>query len=66
MAYDFIRPAASYPMPAELAELSGIAFSGPNQITGVEDETGHLYDYNLSSQRVERVTKFGPPAITKT
>lgn len=59
MAYDFTRPAASYAMPAELMELSGIALHGANQITGVEDETGNLYEYNLTTKRVDRVVPFG-------
>ncbi|UOQ73073.1 SdiA-regulated domain-containing protein [Hymenobacter cellulosilyticus] len=59
MAYDFSRPAATYPMPAELAELSGIALAGTTHITGVEDETGNLYEYNLSTKKVDRVIPFG-------
>lgn len=59
--YDFARPAASYPIPAELAELSGIAVSGPDELTGVQDELGNLYQYSLSARRVTRVTKFAPP-----
>ncbi len=59
-AYNFSRPTASYAMPAELAELSGIAISGPEQLTGVEDETGRLYHYNLRTRRVERTADFGP------
>ena len=58
MAYDLSRPAATYPMPAELAELSGIALDGPNRIIGVEDETGSLYHYNLTSRKLERVVPF--------
>lgn len=59
MAYDFARPAASYSMPSELAELSGIALTGSDQITGVEDETGNLYHYNLTTKRVDHVVEFG-------
>ncbi|MCB2406571.1 SdiA-regulated domain-containing protein [Hymenobacter lucidus] len=59
MAYDFTRPAATYAMPAELAELSGIALAGSTHITGIEDETGNLYEFNLSTQKVDRVIPFG-------
>lgn len=59
MAYDFTRPAASYSMPSELMELSGITLSGANQITGIEDETGNLYHYNLTTKRVDQVVPFG-------
>lgn len=60
LAYDFSRPAATYTMPAELAELSGIVFSGNGQLTGVQDETGRLYEYSLTDKRVTRTVDFGP------
>ncbi|SDY04168.1 SdiA-regulated domain-containing protein [Hymenobacter psychrophilus] len=60
LAYDFSRPAATYTMPVELAELSGIAFSGNGQLTGVEDETGRLYEYSLADRRVTSTVDFGP------
>ncbi|SET69705.1 SdiA-regulated domain-containing protein [Hymenobacter actinosclerus] len=60
LAYDFSQPAATYPMPAELAELSGIVFSGQGQLTGVQDETGRLYEYSLTDKRVTRTVDFGP------
>ncbi|MCB2378454.1 SdiA-regulated domain-containing protein [Hymenobacter sp. BT635] len=59
MAYDFSRPAATYAMPSELAELSGIALAGSTHITGIEDETGNLYEYNLTTRKVDRVIPFG-------
>lgn len=58
LAYDFTRPAATYPMPSELRELSGIALAGPGRITGIEDETGNLYEYSLTAKKVERVVAF--------
>ncbi|UOQ53882.1 SdiA-regulated domain-containing protein [Hymenobacter cellulosivorans] len=58
MAYDFTRPVATYSMPSELAELSGIALAGSTHITGIEDETGNLYEYNLSTKKVDRVIPF--------
>ena len=54
-AYDFARPAATYTMPPELAEVSGIALAGPGRLAAIEDETGTLYFYNLRAQRVEAV-----------
>ncbi|MDF7811473.1 SdiA-regulated domain-containing protein [Hymenobacter sp. YC55] len=59
MGYDFSSPTATYSMPSELAELSGIALSGATHITGVEDETGNLYQYNLAEKQVEQVVSFG-------
>ncbi|TGE27601.1 SdiA-regulated domain-containing protein [Hymenobacter metallicola] len=58
MSYDFTRPAATYAMPSELAELSGIALAGTTHITGIEDETGNLYEYNLHTKKVDRVIPF--------
>ncbi|MBF9235864.1 SdiA-regulated domain-containing protein [Hymenobacter sp. BT683] len=58
MSYNLSQPAATYVMPSELAELSGIALDGPNGITGVEDETGNLYHYSLTSRKLERTVKF--------
>lgn len=60
LAYDFSRPVATYVMPAELAELSGIALNGPDELTGVEDETGRLYHYSLRHKQLVRVEEFGP------
>ncbi|MBT2557874.1 SdiA-regulated domain-containing protein [Hymenobacter sp. ISL-91] len=60
LAYDFSRPAATYPMPAELAELSGIVLSRDGQLTGVQDEAGRLYEYSLADKRVTNTVDFGP------
>lgn len=60
LAYDFSRPEASYTMPTELAELSGIVLSGAGQLTGVQDEMGRLYEYSLTDKRVTRTIDFGP------
>jgi DNA-binding beta-propeller fold protein YncE len=58
--YDFSQPAATYPMPAELTEISGIALAGPDRLAGIEDESGTLYFYNLRTQRVDSTVKFAP------
>ncbi|RFP63511.1 hypothetical protein D0N36_18950 [Hymenobacter lapidiphilus] len=60
LAYDFSRPAATYSMPAELAELSGIVLSSDGQLTGVQDEAGRLYEYSLADKRVTNTVDFGP------
>lgn len=57
-AYDFARPAATYAMPGELREVSGIALTGPDQVACVEDENGRLYFYNTNTKRVERTESF--------
>ncbi|MCI1189686.1 SdiA-regulated domain-containing protein [Hymenobacter sp. DH14] len=58
--YAFSRATATYSMPPELAEISGIALAGPNRLAGIEDESGTLYFYNLRTQRVDSTVKFGP------
>jgi DNA-binding beta-propeller fold protein YncE len=58
-AYNFTKPSASYTMPPELAEISGIAFAGPERLAAIEDETGTLYFYNLRTERVDSTVKFG-------
>lgn len=56
----FDRAAATYAMPPELAEISGVALAGPDRLAAIEDETGTLYFYNMRTQRVDSTVKFGP------
>lgn len=50
----------TWELPAELAEISGMAFLGEEKIVGVQDEKGVLYVYNLSTQVLEKQIQFGP------
>lgn len=58
--YAFSRAAATYALPPELAEISGVALAGPDRLAGIEDESGTLYFYNLRTQRIDSTVKFGP------
>lgn len=50
----------TWELPGELAEISGMAFLGDEQIVGVQDEKGILYIYNLNSRELEKKIPFGP------
>ncbi|GAB2798082.1 DNA-binding beta-propeller fold protein YncE [Hymenobacter luteus] len=58
--YAFNRAAATYTLPPELAEISGVSLAGPDRLAGVEDESGTLYFYNLRTQQMDSTVKFGP------
>ena len=46
-------------LPAELKEVSGIAFLGDNRFACVQDEEGIIFIYNTSSEKIERKISFG-------
>ncbi|MEO8794020.1 MAG: SdiA-regulated domain-containing protein [Daejeonella sp.] len=48
-----------YDMPKELDEISGISFINDSLVTGIEDENGILYFYNLKEKKITRQLKFG-------
>lgn len=48
-------------LPGELVEISGIAFSGRDEVAAVQDEEGRLYFYNLDSRKVTRQVPFAGP-----
>ncbi len=57
---------ATYAMPPELAELSGIALSGPEQLTGAQDEAGRLYTTACAPSAWSAPKTLAPPGTTKT
>ena len=48
-------------LPAELVEISGIAFTGANEVASVQDEEGKIFLYNLDSRKVTRQVAFAGP-----
>ena len=48
-------------LPGELTEISGIAFSGKEEVASVQDEEGRIYFYNLGSRKVTRQVPFAGP-----
>lgn len=58
-AYDWQQPTATYSLPKELQEISGIALLSGQRLGCIEDQTGTIYIYNLTSKSVESTLKFG-------
>ncbi|UOQ54874.1 SdiA-regulated domain-containing protein [Hymenobacter cellulosivorans] len=58
-AYDWQQPTATYSLPKELQEVSGIALLSGQRLGCIEDQTGTIYIYNLASKSVESTLKFG-------
>jgi hypothetical protein len=52
---------ASWVMPAELFEISGITWIGDNKLGCIQDEEGVIYVYDLKARSVERKIKFAEP-----
>ncbi len=42
-AYDLSAPAATYILPEDLVEVSGVSWVGPGQLAMIQDEKGHIY-----------------------
>ncbi|SHJ74800.1 SdiA-regulated [Hymenobacter daecheongensis DSM 21074] len=58
-SYDLSRPTATYALPPELREISGLALL-PNQRVGcIEDQTGTIFIYNLRTRRIDKTLHFG-------
>lgn len=48
-------------LPAELVEISGIAFTGNDEVATVQDEEGKIYIYHLGSGKLTRQIPFAAP-----
>jgi uncharacterized protein YjiK len=59
--YALPKPTATYSLPAELTEISGLTDIDARTIASVQDEIGTDFSVDLRSGRVTRRTKFGPP-----
>ncbi|WP_181163605.1 SdiA-regulated domain-containing protein [Pontibacter mangrovi] len=55
----FARPEASWVLPAELREVSGIALLDDERMACVQDEKGSIFIYNLKDQELEKEYPFG-------
>ncbi|PJJ58700.1 SdiA-regulated domain-containing protein [Hymenobacter chitinivorans] len=58
-AYEWQQPTATFTLPKELQEISGIALLSGQRLGCIEDQTGTIYIYNLTSKSVESTLKFG-------
>jgi DNA-binding beta-propeller fold protein YncE len=58
-AYEFQQPTATYSLPKELQEISGIALLPGQRIGCIEDQTGNIYIYSLATKQIESTVHFG-------
>ncbi|MEP1035682.1 SdiA-regulated domain-containing protein [Ekhidna sp.] len=59
--YDLKRPDKRYQMPYVLEEISGLTFKYPNSILAVDDESGRVFQYDLSTQKLIHSIAFSKP-----
>lgn len=55
-----LKPSASFTMPPELKEISGITFlqTRPNTIYAIQDENGILFQYDLAAKKITKESTF--------
>lgn len=58
-AYAFDRPEATYPLPSDLKEISGLTVLDDRHLGAVQDEDGVLFIINFLTGDVEAARKFG-------
>lgn len=61
LSADKVKVLERWELPGELVEISGIAFSGKEEVAAVQDEEGRIYFYNLGSRKVTRQVPFAGP-----
>lgn len=59
--YRFDQPVASFTLPDELREISGLTVLGDGLLGAIQDEEGDLYVIDQETGRVTTVVPFGPP-----
>lgn len=52
ISYDLKRPDKRYFMPYVLEEISGLSFMSPKYVLAVDDESGRVFQYDLSKQKI--------------
>ena len=58
-SYNLEQPEAVWQLPAELREISGLAFSGDSTLAAVQDEDAKIYLLSSSSGKLLNVYTFG-------
>lgn len=56
--YDLKQPKEKYYLPYVLEEVSGLSFKVPNSILAVDDETGRVFEYDLSKRKISHSMTF--------
>ena len=54
-----LRILERWDLPSELVEISGITFTGANEVASVQDEAGTIYFYDLGTKKITRRVPFG-------
>ncbi|MCB2409732.1 SdiA-regulated domain-containing protein [Hymenobacter lucidus] len=57
--YDWQQPTATYALPKELQEISGVALLSGQRLGCIEDQTGSIHIYNLATKKIESTLRFG-------
>ena len=60
-ALSAVKVLQRWELPAELVEISGIAFTGNDEVASVQDEEGKIFIYHLGSQKLTRQVPFAGP-----
>lgn len=55
-----VRIVERWEMPAQLTEISGIAYMSKNRFASVQDEVGKIFIYNTANSRIDREIPFAP------
>lgn len=58
LKYDLFAPEKRFEMPEILTEISGIALAYENMVLCIQDELGVVFEYNMSSEKIERIIRF--------
>src|SRR4051812_369285 len=51
----------NWDLPAELKEVSGIAYMGKDRIACIQDEEGTIFIYNKTANKIEKTVSFASP-----
>ena len=54
-----LRILERWDLPSELVEISGITFTGANEVASVQDEAGTIYLYDLGTKKITTRVPFG-------
>lgn len=61
ITYDLKRPDKRYNMPYVLEEISGLTYKAPNSVLAVDDESGRVFQYDLSNSEITHSISFYKP-----
>ncbi|MFK7951679.1 MAG: SdiA-regulated domain-containing protein [Ekhidna sp.] len=56
--YDLKSPSEKYFLPYVLEEVSGLSFKGSNSVLAVDDESGRVFEYDLSERKISHSMTF--------